>query len=563
MTSDNQYRAEGVKTCKYCSNSTYLEFDLCYVHEAYRKWLDNTDFNDMGVFRFFQDVIPRAFKNFKYGIPTFHREIIWDVHEDRADWKILDRRVVIAAPRGSSKTTLVSKAYALYCAVFSLKRYIVIVSKTSRMAQKILRWIKNALNNKIIKEYFGDLRPETRKKGNDDVGGKWTGEIVILANGVTIEAIGMNQQLRSSAEGEDSDRIDLLIADDCETDENTKTPERRETNEVWFFETVLPSVDIDTGTVLWIGTMTHTECILKKLLTADNWRKRFYQITYFDSQGKECSLWDRKFPLVYIEMLRKDYENVGRLKSFYKEYYNLVKSDEGFDERWIKFYDGEVFRKNTISWLRYRPHVLDTHIGDSKIVPVDITIGVDLAFSEKTSADFCALVPLARTPTDERYVLKYSHGRYTVYDDKDGERILRKGFVDELIRLVDSLGGKVDRIVVGVEGQQYGYFNLIKEKMDKKGIICIPFTAKENKVDRIKGLQPLYESRRFHHLKEQDVLKRELVSLGDTTDDVADALEMAERFSEKPNPLTFDPFWGSKEYLPAREPVTETNWMVL
>lgn len=559
-------------TIRYCSKcNTFIAYrdGLCQRCIAFGEWNHNPDIDHLGVFKFFQKVIPLAFKSFKYGVPYFHREIIWEVIRNEPKWRFFDRQIVIAAPRGSSKTTLLTKGLVLFLALFGLKRYIVIASKTSRTAEKSLRWIRQMLGKAIIIQLFGDLRPEAKGKRleTDEIEGRWTSSLIILKNGVTIEAIGMGQQLRSAAEGEDVNRIDLFIADDTETDENTRTPERRENNEVWLFETVLPSLDVDTGTIVYINTQTHSQSILTKLLESEGWRKKFYQISYFNEDGKEFSLWPEKFPMSVIDGIRKNYELAGRRNSFYKEYYNLIRSERGFSDKWIRRFRGECFEMHGRKWVK----VLREGEPDYAIYPATMTLGIDSSFSFSESADFTVMMPQARIPGGDRFQFPISRGRFTTYDDVENEVVVRKGIISEAVRLHEIY--HFDIVCIDSSAQQVGLYRLLKHEFESKGFRCrvMEFNAskeKKPKMDRLVNyLQPLYESGRMYHLPSSIEHDKELLSIGDTTDDILDAEFNADIFSFDPENVQFNPIGLSREreevMVNRQRESVKRDWMVL
>ena len=532
------------KLCARCSEFEYEGTGLCRRHYAFKVWTTNTDVDHLGIVSFFRAVIPKAFKDFKYGIPYFHREILWEVLRDEKDWTFADRQIAIAAPRGSSKTTLLSKGLVIYCALFGIKKYIVISSKTARAAQKNMRWLRQALGSRVIIELFGDLRPDSKGKRLevDEIEGIWTKELIVLRNGVTIEAVGMGQQLRSSAEGEDVNRIDLFLADDTETDENTGTPERREDNEVWLFETVLPSLDVDTGTIVFINTMTHTESILAKLLKpTSGWRRKFYEI---DWAGGSQLLWAEKFPAKVIESIRNNYALVGRLRSFYKEYHNTVASDAGFSEHWIRHYEGRVFYDRGYNWIEFK-----TIIEPMQIRPAYLTLGIDLAFSSRETADYTVLLPLAQIPDGRKFILPYSRGRYSLHNDStpSGE-FIRHGIIDEAKKMMSLY--HFDSITIDATGTQKGTFEAIKKELADGTVRIIPYQAPggrnaESKLVRLRdSLFPEYEIGHIYHLKTMDELRLELIAFGDTHDDLLDALYNAMKYSRKPSDGDYNPLWG-------------------
>lgn len=532
--------------------------NLCVRHLLIERWCDNSNIDDLGVIRFFQYICPKAFKNFRYGIPRIHKEILYEVCLDRPSWKVFDRQLVIAAPRGIAKTTLISKGFALYCALNGLKKYIVLASKTARTAQKALRWIKTMLSNSKVISIYGDLRPDvtSHKLEYDSEIGKYTSETIILRNGCTIEALGMGQQIRSAAEGEESNRIDLFIADDCETNENTATASSRQSNEEWLFETVFPSLDIDNGTLVYINTLTHSESILAKLLKSDGWRKKFYQITYTDEDGVERSIWPEKFSMEVIDGIKNWYKSNGQESAFYKEYYNTVLSSVAIDSRWFKKFNGRVFIENGYKWLE----------ADGAVKPAVVSLGIDSSFSFSESADWTVLLPLVRTPDNHRYVFPISRGRFSVYDSDS-----RKGIINEAIRLHKMY--HFDVITVDIAGQQSSILELLHIAFNEEfgpGVVSIygynATKERKPKLDRLYNyLRPKYEAGVIHHHQSGvEELERELISMGDSTDDVMDALFNADINSYTPEDLEYSPIIMprhlAKKYL---APKLETDWVVL
>lgn len=535
-----------MKLCQKCSEPVHREGAvLCVRHQLIENWNVNTSIDNLGAFDFFRKVIPKAFKNFKYGIPRFHREIVWECLRDNEGWKFYDRQIAIQVFRGASKTTLVSKALALYLALTGKKKYIVIASKTARSAEKNLRWIKGMLSNSLIISIYGDLRPERfRSRDIDAIQTKWTGNFITLSNGVSIEAIGMGQHLRGSAEGEDVARIDMFIADDTESNENTKTPERREDNFDWLFETVLPSLDVDTGTIVFINTLTHTESILASLMKdipENNWRRINYPVSYKNDAGEEVSNWEEKFTLKIIEAIKNNYKinpNKG-LRSFYKEYYNIIQSGSGINPETIQYWNGRIWNEFGHNWIEV---VKD---GNKSVYPVFTYLGIDGAYSTKPGSDYSALVPIAVDPFGRIYLPEYKRGKYSVFDrvNSDGESFT--GFIDEADRLHTKY--HFSKIIFGTEGQQGGYFTQLKDRFKGRCVVQ-EHKNQTNKIDMLYDfLAPRYEANLIFHKANMSEIYRELVSLGETTDDIIDALQMAIRYAKAPKGLEYNPLFGAME----------------
>jgi len=557
--------------CNICKTNEAVSDGLCKRCSLISRWGKNTSKDDLGIYYFFKSVIPKAFKNFQYGFPDIHKEILWECLRDDPKWNLYDRMIAIGAPRGISKTTLLTKGFVLYATLMKTHKYIVIASKTGRTAQKSLRWIKQALGSSKVVAIFGDIRPvaRTKKTEIDVIPGKWTSDIVVLENGVTIEAVGMGQQLRSAVEGEESNRIELFIADDTETDENTRTPERRENNEVWLFENVLPAIDIDKGKIIFINTLTDNQSILAKISKPNSgWRSKMYGITKMDNNGNEISVWPEKFPVKIIEQIRDRYTRMGRLNSFYKEFYNIVYTNSGFSERKIKYYTGDIIRTGDTNWIRYR----DVSLGSeaTTVTRCSLGLGVDMAFSAEDDGDYTALVPVALTYDGKYFVFPYTRGSLTMlYDDFKGEKLVSKGIIDEIKRMMEKY--KFDVITIDATGTQKGIFSQIKNDISniypyKYGIRILPYIAPggrsaKPKHTRLKDyLQPKYECGIMYHQNNMDSLKNELLSFGSTTDDILDALFNSMINLRRPeSPGIFDSAFGNLEYV--ERPTYHNNYI--
>ncbi|MEM2990857.1 MAG: hypothetical protein QXQ02_06710 [Halobacteria archaeon] len=544
------------------------------VQALLKRFADNSDIDDLGIIKFLRAFCAKAFKNFCYGIPQAHKEILYEVLLDKPNWKVYDRQIVIAAPRGFSKTTLLSKGLALYCACLGIKKYIVLASKTARASQRNLRWIRNMLGSSALISVFGDLRtePSVRKLMVDQIEGKYTSEIVVLKNGVTIEAIGMGQQLRGASEGEESSRVDLFIADDCETDENTATANAREENEVWLFETVFPALDIERGTLVFINTLTHNSSILAKLLKSKGWRKKFYQITTIDEHGVERSVWEEKFPLHVVKRIHEWYKSNGRERSFYKEYYNIIRTERGFNEKWINRYQSaEVFIQNGYTWIR-----ITFQDGSQHVYPATLSLGIDSSFSLSEHADWSVLLPLARIPNGRRIILPYVRGRFTAFDQYkvDGvEEVLEhRGIISEALRLYERYRFSI--IVIDVTAQQRTLLELLRREFEANYPDTLPqilgFNAgKERtaKLDRLVNyLQPKYEAGLMYHPAIATELDRELISIGDATDDILDALYNADIYSYDPSDIKYSPVLLPKSHVDAmraRSITRRLDWVTM
>ena len=175
-------------------------------------------------------------------IPPFHANIYSSLADDKK------RRVAIAAPRGTAKSTTTTLVYPLWRAAFkksSEDLFIVIISESQAQSINFLSRIKYHLDNsKMFHDLFGNLGSSTAER--------WTHTDVILANGARIVAVGTGQRVRGFLQGDT--RPNLIIVDDFESALTAATPEARAKNKKWMTEAVGPSLS-DEGKIAMIGTV--------------------------------------------------------------------------------------------------------------------------------------------------------------------------------------------------------------------------------------------------------------------------------------------------------------------
>ena len=180
--------------------------------------------------------------------PAFHGELdrIWregvmkgldPVREAKQINRADGCRRAIEAPRGHAKSTNITFKDDLHAALYAYKHYIIILSDSSEQAEGFLADIKTELEeNAALKEDFGALE-----------GKVWKASVILLANGVKIEAIGSGKKIRGRRHKEW--RPDLIVCDDLENDENVNTPEQRKKLRDWFYKAVSKAGDTYTISV--------------------------------------------------------------------------------------------------------------------------------------------------------------------------------------------------------------------------------------------------------------------------------------------------------------------------
>jgi len=201
----------------------------------------------------------------------------------------------IAAPRGESKSTLVSQLFVLWCIVTGKKKYPIIIMDALDQALPMLEAIKAelAFNPRLSMDY-----PHACGAGR-----VWQVGTIITQNDAKVQAFGSGKKLRGLRHG--PHRPDLCVLDDIENDENVRSPEQRDKLQSWLTKAVLPLGGAgEKYDVVYIGTILHYDSVLSRTLNNPMWHTaRFKAVLRWPN---DMTLWDR-----WEELLRNDGEDVA------------------------------------------------------------------------------------------------------------------------------------------------------------------------------------------------------------------------------------------------------------
>ena len=158
-------------------------------------------------------VMPNMFSS---ASPPFH----YDLTDQLLDTDC--KQINIIAPRGHAKSSVAAGIFPLFHLMFTEGvKVIVLVSRTQSHATKLLGTIKDVLDySQEFRYFFGYWGMQSAKK--------WTNTEVELKDGSLIICKGTGQQIRGIKHG--NQRPTLLILDDPEDENNTKTAEAMEYN---------------------------------------------------------------------------------------------------------------------------------------------------------------------------------------------------------------------------------------------------------------------------------------------------------------------------------------------
>jgi len=428
--------------------------------------------------------------------PPFHREVYAHLSDDEK------RRVLIAAPRGTAKSTVTTLIFPLWRAAFKKSDedlFIVIVSESQAQSINFLSRIKYHLtHSEKFKQIFGDLGPATASR--------WTHTDVVLANGTRIVAVGTGQRVRGFIEGDT--RPNLIIVDDFESELNAYTAEARAKNRKWLTEAVIPSLS-DEGKIAMIGTVISEDCFLCWAKKSSAWNVLWYSIW----DDNEKSIWPERFPKERILSIKEEFKSVGNINGFFQEYMNIAQSPEDapFQPKWIKLHHYEYKRIQGQNCL-----VKNEGEENEEVKPVELYTGVDPASSLSIRADYFVIATVAIDSENNKYLIDLYRNRISPAEQP---AMIIKTFKKY----------KPRRVKVETVGYQEALRTAVREIMREEQLYIPGLESgvkpRSSKSERLLSLVPLFAKGTFYFKDEHTHAQAEFLSYPKGQhDDIMDAI---------------------------------------
>jgi predicted phage terminase large subunit-like protein len=286
--------------------------------------------------------------------------------------EVEDERVLIVGYPGSAKSVFISLAYPIWRAITGRSHFIVLIGDTERQVGLMIRNIRHEIeNNRILKLLYPDIR----------IGSEWSASKLEIGDCLIMGA-SRGQNIRGMRFGKY--RPDTIIIDDPEALHHVKTKMKRDDTESWFNNEIVPRMQEDEQTKIVItGNLVHNDSFIARIMK------------------------DKTFNTLKIPIMRKDGS------ATWPAMYPTAKSLEDKKEK--------VRSKST--WLR--EYLLTPMPEDEQVVKTlhyyetanlpktfhTITIGVDLAISKKTTADYTAIVVAGEDKDNKIYILRAKRAR--------------------------------------------------------------------------------------------------------------------------------------------------------
>jgi len=423
-----------------------------------------------------------------------------------------NKRKLILAPRGIGKTTI-CRSLAARGILFRKKRFIVYVSNTLTVAEMQTENLKHELlASETINKTFGDIRVSDRPDELDDTFSKkaWVafGETLVLPRGMEQQVRGLNWR---------GHRPDLIILDDPENAKELQNEENRFKIREWFIADLMQSVDGSANwEVIYVDTLKHEDALPIHLMKSKN---RVGEPLWSFVKLEICNDKLESYAPRYrsdedIKELYDEFEKLGKLDSFYREYRNIPLAPEraSFKSEHFRYFDQATGRL----WLKDGTEIPQDPNDKINIAQYEKVLLLDPAKTVTPQSDFSAITVVAiDTQRHRLFVLEVFNDR--VYPDQ----------------LYDKVFELVDRHKVRVVGMEVTSLNLwivqpFKNEMvrrNKTYIELVELKAVKKKEERIRGLIPYYrQGFVYHHPAVCQELESQLLMFPVAPyDDVADS----------------------------------------
>jgi len=472
-----------------------------------------------------------------------HREITEEIeYIIRTKGKIYS---AVVWPRGFAKTTTVTLALPLWCALLRKRRYILIVSDSHDQAKQQLANLQSELeNNERIREDFGDVQ-----------GRVWQRSEIELSNRVRIESLGTGMKIRGRKYLQF--RPDLIILDDIENLKSVQSKLQRETTYSWLTQEVIRAGWDDTK-IFIVGNFLHFDCLLKRVVANPMFRHMVFQAVV--SWAENQALWDTWRGLITDLSDERKNETASMFFELNKD--EMLKGAESawsagysyYDLMVIKVSEGDVSFFTELQndprdpsrcifsrWYTYRKEfrpnkddvpelwLIPNKEGASvRLIDCKIFAFTDPSLGKTSSADYSAIVIIAKAPSRQMFVLEADLKR----------RPPTQIMADQNAYTLDYTFSRW-----GIESTQFqAFFASESARVSMEAGTNIPFmqvNQQSNKELRIQSLQPDLENGYLLLLEGgQDLLKQQLTEFPvGAYDDGPDALEGCRTIAQKWEPI--------------------------
>jgi predicted phage terminase large subunit-like protein len=363
--------------------------------------------------------------------------------------------------RGSGKTGVVLRAFPLHCLVYPKKetQYVVFIMSSQTLASKRLKEIASEyLNNDLFSMNLIKVIENNETAF----------EVILNNNGeemwVRFEAYGKGSGIRGL--NIHDHRPDIILIDDPQDEKDSKSDTTQENDYDWFLSDVYflgnKKKTGMTTRIFFIGNNLGEKCLIERIIqNKEELNFMIAKIPILDIEGH--SAWKERWTENEIKAERDSWRRMGKLNIWEREKMCIAISPES-----------QLFKKQFFRY--YEPEEIDFH-------NLNVFTTVDLAISEKETADYTVVCTVGVNDENHWFVLDIDFGRWDPSKSMDA---------------VFSAVSRYHPISVGMEKVAYqaAFGHFIEKEMPKRNIWfeVKDLEAKLKKEERIKGIQPRFKA---------------------------------------------------------------------
>ena len=402
---------------------------------------------------------------------------------------------MLLCPRGHGKSKM-AQGLVAWLAVNNPDIRIIICSDTDTKARLFLTTIKNILEySPVIKEHYGNV-----------VGNPWTESAITVAGRTKIQTEPTILAVGSGSGKVTGMHSDIILLDDIESFDSARSELQRSRLQDWY-KTTLSPVLMSHGKTIVCGTRYHFADFYSMLDDEFSFDKLI--LPAISKDGKALCEWLVPLNSKYNKEGKLLVKGLSTIKAelgsviYALQYMNdtsLLSAGTIFRYEDFRFYERFIFDDNKVYAER---------LDGTKELIKRIVIGIDLAISEKQTADYTAMVVAGKSEKGNIYVLSYINQRLTF---------------NKQLHLIESLVEKWTPNEVAIEKVAYQEA-LIDELKRRGGLKIMAITPTRDKVARAYLVSGLVESNLVHFKQKgmSDVTDNLTIFPDGTHDDIADA----------------------------------------
>ena len=424
-----------------------------------------------------------------------------------------DLKTLQLCPRGHGKSTIGNVDYTITKLLRNPNIRILICSKTQTQGEAFLKEARSHFEaNEDLIRIFGDLK-----------GDKWSDKEfnlssrTIIKKECNVSALGASGQVVSK-------HYDIIICDDLVSFENARTQGQRQKLKEWFYSSLEPTLE-PGGIMKIIGTRYHPNdlyqefidlgsynvCIQKALNTYTetefgSWKQRGL-LPADIKEGDEFPLWQYFGMEDLLERKRASGSII-----FGMQFQNTTDLAKGniFKNEYLRYYDRYTMRADGKVDVYYR----NEETGDEIKKTCRVFMGVDLAISQSSSADYFVICVVGRSDDNCYYVLDYFYDRLSF--DQQQNKIIQYGEI--------KFNG-VERI--GVESVAYQQA-MCQELRRNTNLPVVNIKTTKDKITRAMRLSAKFECGQVYLRENMHYMIDNLLLFPEVEhDDIVDALDFA------------------------------------